>query len=222
MNRTDLQRRFCGYKKTLRFEDAAGDAPGKIGGYASVFYDGTPETEYHEGDSFIERIMPGTFDRALAERHDVRCLFNHDGDHVLGRTAAGTCRLSIDAVGLAYEADINADDPQAVSVLAKIRRGDVDGSSFQFFVTREEIDNTGDVPIFIIRDVHLFDVAPVTWPAYQAASVEVRAGDLAARIERAERGLFKPMPRSLVIAEARSIELAALELAETANGRGGR
>lgn len=211
MTRTQPQRRFNNADRhRLRFEKREGnEAGGKIGGYASVFYDGTPGTEYRVGDWFIERVMPGAFDRAIAEKHDVRCLFNHSSHYVLGRTVSGTCRLSIDATGLAYEADVNGEDPQARSVAAMIRRGDVTGSSFQFMIEKETIDRTGDIPIFEILDVTLLDVAPVTWPAYEAANVEMRSADLEARIARAERGRFVPTPRSVVIAQARALELDA-------------
>lgn len=212
MPRNTIQRRINPASRgALQFREAAGDAPARIGGYAAVFYNGQAGTEYRVGSWWAERIMPGAFDRAIAEAHDVRCLFNHSDDFVLGRTASGTCRLSIDATGLAFETDIDPDDAQARSVLAKIRRGDVDGASFQFIAVREEVDKSGDVPVFLIRDVDLFDVAPVTWPAYEAASVESRSddprADLAERIRRAERGQFSPLPRSLVLAQARIVEI---------------
>src|SRR5689334_2288993 len=79
--------------------------PARISGYAAVFYDGSPGTEYQMWQGFSERIMPGAFDRCIREGHDVRALFNHDPNYPLGRTSAGTCRLSIDKRGLKYEID---------------------------------------------------------------------------------------------------------------------
>lgn len=179
-----------------------------ITGHGSVFYDGTPETEYRLWSKFKERIMPGAFDRALAEAHDVRGLFNHDANHVLGRTKSGTCRLSIDARGLRYEIDPNAKDTDAMNVVARLERGDVTGSSFSFRIVREEYLYEDDVTIALVKDVDLYDVGPVTFPAYEGAESEVRSADVEARIAAANklRG-HKTTPRSVVIATARAIEL---------------
>lgn len=141
----------------------------KIVGYASVFYDGTPDTEYELFEDYVERIMPGAFDRALAEKDDVRGLFNHDPDNLLGRTSAGTMKLSVDKRGLAYEIQ-PGDTTMARDVVEHIKRGDVDGSSFAFRVTDEDIRKEDDVYIREISGVRLFDVGPVTYPAYTATT----------------------------------------------------
>ena len=141
----------------------------KIVGYASVFYDGTPDTEYQLWDDYVERIMPGSFDRALAEKDDVRGLFNHDPDHLLGRTSSGTMTLSVDKRGLAYEIQ-PGETTMARDVVEHIKRGDVDGSSFAFRVTDEDIRKENDVYIREISGVQLFDVGPVTYPAYTATT----------------------------------------------------
>src|ERR1700728_2523684 len=80
------------------------DGTSEICGYGAVFYDGTPDTEYPMWPGAVERIMPGAFDRALRE-DDVRGLFNHDPNLLLGRTASGTMRLRVDDVGLWYSID---------------------------------------------------------------------------------------------------------------------
>ena len=85
-------------------EETKPDALPDVIGYAAVYYDGTPGTEYKLWDGFIERIAPGAFDRALKE-DDVRCFFNHDPNWVLGSTGAEppTLQLSSDIVGLRYQ-----------------------------------------------------------------------------------------------------------------------
>ncbi|MEM9790857.1 MAG: HK97 family phage prohead protease [Planctomycetota bacterium] len=171
---------------------AGADTPGLITGYAAVFYDAArADTEYELWAGFVERIMPGAFDRALAEGQDVRALFNHDANHVLGRTAARTLRLTVDAVGLRYE--IDAPDTQfARDLSTQIERGDVDGSSFSFSPRRTEWIETDTLEVREIHDVDLRDVGPVTFPAYTATSAGVRAVSDGAdldliRRERAER-----------------------------------
>ena len=99
-----MERRFLTAGSNMRLEARAeGELP-KIIGYASVFYDGTAGTQYELWDDTFERIMPGAFDRALKE-DDCRALVNHDANNLLGRTASGTLRLSIDKTGLRYEID---------------------------------------------------------------------------------------------------------------------
>ena len=50
------------------------------------------------------------------------------------------------------------------------QRGEITGSSFGFIVTNEEVRREGNLVIREITDVELFDVGPVTYPAYQATS----------------------------------------------------
>jgi HK97 family phage prohead protease len=149
------------------------DGQAKIVGYASVFYDNTPQTEYPLWTDCVERIMPGCFNRAMQE-DDCRALFNHDPNCVLGRTTAGTCRLSIDAKGLRYEVD-PPDTQLGHDLAASLNRGDITGSSFSFSVTDQAwITTESGVDVREIRGVKLYDVGPVTFPAYEATTAGVR------------------------------------------------
>ena len=174
-----LERRFLMGERAqigLRAQGEGDDAgPPKIEGVAAVFYDGTPDTEYELpwGDS-VERIMPGAFDRALKEKDDVRALFNHNPDWVLGRTTAGTLALSVDKVGLRYAAD-TPDTRMGLDVTTSIGRGDVSGSSFAFKVTDEDWSTEDEVDIREITGVRLFDVSPTTYPAYESTTTGLRA-----------------------------------------------
>ena len=173
--------RFC--RRGVELREAEGQAR-KIAGYGAVFYRaGDPSTEYVLWDDSygkaVERILPGAFDRALRDKHDVRSLFNHDSNIVLGRTTSGTLALSIDETGLRFEA--TPPDTQLVrdQVLAPIQRGDVSGSSFMFIPmgarwTQETVEGkTQDVRE--ISDVELWEVGPVTFPAYEGTSSEARS-----------------------------------------------
>jgi HK97 family phage prohead protease len=145
-----------------------------IAGYSAVFFTGQRGTEYQLAEDIVERIRPGAFDRAIVERHDARGLFNHDPDNLLGRVSSGTCRLSVDAIGMKYEIAVDLNDPDHQRVVAKIRRGDLTGSSFAFQpikVTWEEKDGQS---IRWLDDIQLFDVGPVTYPAYGASSTGLR------------------------------------------------
>ncbi|NBQ49109.1 MAG: HK97 family phage prohead protease [Marivivens sp.] len=143
-------------------------------GYAAVFYrEGDQGTEYRLWDDAVERIMPGAFDGVGDD--DVRALFNHDPSLLLGRSTAGTLSLSVDERGLRYEID-PGDTTTARDVQAHLERGDLTGSSFGFRITKEEWQSRSDGPdIRLVRGVELFDVGPVTFPAYESSDAGLRA-----------------------------------------------
>lgn len=146
-----------------------------IRGYASVFYDGSPETEYVLWEGAVERIDPQAFDRALKERHDARALYNHNPDNLLGRVSAGTLELSVDRRGLAYRIDYDPQDPDHVKVARKVERKDLTGSSFAFIATREEWSKEDEKEVRTIKDLTLYDVGPVSFPAYEGTRVGFRS-----------------------------------------------
>ncbi len=117
------------------------------------------------------------FDEVLSD--DVRGLFNHDPNFILGRSAAGTLSLSVDDKGLRYA--ITAPQTQTIRdlVLAPMMRGDITQSSFAFRVARDGEEWYEDEEGIVIREIHrfsrLYDVSPVTYPAYQAADSAVRS-----------------------------------------------
>jgi HK97 family phage prohead protease len=147
-----------------------------IVGYGAVFYNpDDPGTEYEAWKGIAERVARTAFDRALKDKDDVRGLFNHDPNFVLGRTTAGTMRLSVDKRGLRYEIDV-ADTQAGRDVVTSIGRGDLDGSSFSFNVDDQGWDESNAKrPVRVIKSVRLFDVGPVTFPAYEATTTGLRA-----------------------------------------------
>ena len=154
------------------------DESRNITGLGAVYYDGSDGTQYRLWDNVYERILPGAFDRAIAE-DDVRGLFNHDSNMVLGRTSAGTMTLSSTRGGLKYVIR-PADTTVARDVAEHISRGDVTGSSFAFRVTEEnwrteEPDTEQEREIREIREVSLYDVGPVTFPAYSGSTAETNS-----------------------------------------------
>lgn len=153
-----------------------GEKP-KISGYAVVYYrEGDPDTEFRMGSRYVERMMPGCLDRMFSEEElDVRGLFNHDPNHVLGRNVAGTLRLIRDDIGLRYEID----PPESrADIVESIERGDITGSSFAFQIQSETRvdDPDNNQIIYEVNDItRLQDVGPVTYPAYAATSTALRS-----------------------------------------------
>lgn len=146
-----------------------------ITGYAAVF-----NCLSEDLGGYRERIAPGCFSRAIKE-DDVRALWNHNSDCVLGRVKSETLRLSEDAHGLRIECD-PPDAQWARDLMTSIERGDVDQMSFGFIVRRYPDGSRGatwaiedDVDVRILNDVELFDVSPVTFPAYPDTEVGLRS-----------------------------------------------
>jgi len=141
-----------------------------IRGHAAVFNQLSEDL-----GGFHEQIMPGTFAEAI-ERDDVRALFNHDANFVLGRTVSKTLRLSEDARGLAIEID-PPDTQTARDLLVSMERGDITQMSFGFSVRPGGQDWAKDDDgrtIRTLKKVRLYDVSPVTYPAYPQTDVAVR------------------------------------------------
>lgn len=187
-----LQRRYVTRAaKPIRVQERSDGAAPLITGYASVFYrEGDRSTEYELGPGLVERIAPAAFDRAVKD-DDVRALFNHDEGVVLGRTSAGTLRLVVDEVGLRYDID-PPDTTAARDLIASLRRGDVSGSSFSFVDADPELNLTQEdrdgrrVQVVTRKNLRLFDVGPVTFPAYTGAAAHLRADRAGAESVRAE------------------------------------
>lgn len=125
-----------------------------------------------------EEVATGAWKNTISRKDaDIRSMFNHNTDRLLGRTTVDTLRLEDTKAGLQYEVDINADDPNAMSVHAQVARGDVSGASVWFRVTSETWDEPTDdndleVPKRTIQEAELFEVGPVTMPAFEQTSAE--------------------------------------------------
>ena len=145
-------------------------------GYGSVYYaSGDPGTQYALRDDLMERIMPGAFDEAI--EGDARALFNHNPNMILGRQSALTMRLSADSHGLRYEIDL-PDTTAGRDLAVSIQRGDVTGSSFGFTVAtggQRYYKGTDGISVREISKIgQLYDVGPVTFPAYNSTSAALR------------------------------------------------
>jgi len=127
---------------------------------------------------FREKIAKGAFTDTIKE-DDIRALWNHDSNYVLGRTTSGTLHLEEKSRGLWME--LTPPETQwATDLAVSIRRGDVSQMSFGFKCIDEEWrkrknDDDQEENIRTLKKVQLFDVSPVTYPAYQDSSVHVRS-----------------------------------------------
>jgi uncharacterized protein len=160
-----IERRYVCEDVRLDFENKQP----RIIGYAAVFGQRTKLW-----DGFYEEVAPGAFRNAIP-RDDVRALINHDPNLLLGRTKAGTLTLSEDDHGLRYE--INPPDTSySKDLQVSLKRKDINQSSFGFNIVEydERRDKeTGDRTV-TLKEVRLFDVSPVTFPAYPGTEAHVR------------------------------------------------
>ncbi|SCW80619.1 hypothetical protein SAMN02927924_03033 [Sphingobium faniae] len=154
---------------------SAGDGP-TITGYAAVF-----GSTADIGGQFREIIAPGAFQGTIGG--DVRALIDHDSGRVIGRTTAGTLRLAEDDTGLAVEI-VLPDTQDGRDLATLIERGDISGMSFGFIVTRQQWDETGDIPTRTIQAVDLREVSIVAFPAYDDTSIALRSLESARRDRR--------------------------------------
>ena len=149
----------------LRIENAESR---EVVGYGSVF-----NSLSENLGGFRERIDERAFDDVL--ENDVRALFNHDSNYILGRTTANTLKLSVDEKGLRYSVNIPATS-YGDDLMVSLDRGDITQNSFGFIV--EEDDWTQDEEGNTIRTIkkvsRLLDVSLVTYPAYPSATIAKR------------------------------------------------
>lgn len=122
---------------------------------------------------FKEKVRKGAFAESIG-RDDIRALFNHDPNYVLGRNRAGTLELVEDDVGLRVRIT-PPDTSWARDITTSIRRGDISQMSIGFVVEDDEWSSKDGIDTRELKKVRLFDVSPVTFPAYTATDVGVRA-----------------------------------------------
>lgn len=147
------------------------DGPTKIIGYAVRW--GQLSNPLGWFQDFQEQFQRGAFTKALAEKRDqIYAAWNHDSGQILGRSPS-TLKLEEDEIGLRYEIDPPS---WADKYVESIERGDVRGSSFIFRPVQQAWDESNpDMAIRTITEAELYEVSPVTTPAYPTSSVGVRS-----------------------------------------------
>lgn len=162
-----------------------------VEGYATVY-----DTPYDVGGLFTETIARGAATKS-AQEADVRFLVNHDGIP-LARTKSGTMSLTSDDVGLLVRAELSAESTLAADVLDAMRRGDLDEMSFAFSVVNGEWSK--DYSERTIREVKLYDVSVVTYPANPATHAQIAEDDEEVPAPRSAMSLV--LARSILDARA--------------------
>ena len=163
-----MERRVIQTKEAFKTREE--DGKRFIEGYFSVF-----NQPYEVFPGWIEEIAPGAFARTLREGKDVKVLWNHNSDIVLGSTQNHTATLREDDIGLFGSDEINEEDQDAKNGYARVSRRDVRGCSFGFDI-REMEESWDDDGTYHTRitDVELYEVSPCTFPAYSQTSISAR------------------------------------------------
>jgi len=159
--------------RAVTFETRATSDDGfTLEGYAAVF-DSPTRIDSWEG-TFDEVIQRGAFAKTIEARKPVM-QFDHGHDIATGSVPIASIEaIREDKRGLFVEARM-FDNPRVEPIRQAIAGGAIDGMSFRFRVTREEWDETGDIPVRTIRELDLFELGPVVFPAYESTSVGVRS-----------------------------------------------
>jgi HK97 family phage prohead protease len=139
-------------------------------GYAALFNSRT-----NIAGMFEEEIAPGAFSDSLRSS-DIRALIDHDTGRVIGRTAAGTLALAEDTKGLRAEISL-PDTTDGRDLAVQLQRGDISGMSIGFIVTKQEWDETGNIPLRRILQADLLEVSAVAFPAYEDTTLALRSLD---------------------------------------------
>lgn len=155
------------------------DEPLKVSGYAAVF-----DSRTSIGDYFDEIIEPGAFSKTISENGDIRALFNHDWNVVLGRTKAGTLSLSEDERGLKFDLELPS-TTAGRDLAASMERGDINQCSFGFFATEETWNYDEEPALRTINEVELYEISVVSIPAYDdTEAMLVRSKEIDESVEK--------------------------------------
>lgn len=200
-----IERRYVPTEFDFRVEKRDGADRLLIEGYAYKFH-----ARSQNLGGFVEQILPGAGEESARE-DDIRALFNHDANLILGRSRPdreSTLTLGEDSEGLPYS--INADMRQSYvrDLAIAFEREDVTQSSFGFTTPPGGTDwgfTEDETPLRSVLKMRLFDVSPVTFPAYTSSTsgigrraiealYESRGIDLSTPIEEAIRAMNSPLP----------------------------
>lgn len=186
------------------FDTRSDDNGMYIEGYFAVF-----NSNYEIFSDASESVAPGAFTNTLGG--DIKALCDHDTRLVLGRNKAGTLELREDSHGLWGRITINPNDSDAVNLYERVKRGDVDQCSFGFEIVREDSEFRDDGSVhFTIREVRLFEVSVVTFPAYAETSVSARKQDVA-EIKKRKLDAWKITTRARLKGEKHGTESTGAE-----------
>jgi len=150
--------------------DSTEEGKDVVVGYASVY-----NSRSNDLGGFYEYIEKDAFSEELIQKSDVRALINHDPNLILARNTSGTLKLYADEKGLRYEFDLDNELSYAKNLGVSMKRGDISQSSFAFTVAEDDwyTDEEGNNIRTIKKIDRLYDVSPVTYPAYNQAESDL-------------------------------------------------
>jgi len=151
-------------------------------GYAAIFDSPSEPLPYTE---FVRR---GAFSKTINDGADVRLLIDHEG-LPLARTKSGTMVLEEDERGLRVEAELDPANPDAARVLSAMKRGELSQMSFAFKTIKDSW--SADRSTRELKEVRLYDVSIVTFPAYEETVAELRNRNQTAIVEVANPILLR-------------------------------
>lgn len=152
-----------------------------------------------------------------ADLKDVRLCLNHDTSFVYARSRNNnensTMRIGVDANGLYFEARLDLTSAKANDLYIAVQRGDLNQMSFMFVVASDEWqDIDEESPLRIIKEIRtVYEISVVTFPAYEATSVQVASGEGSEALENVRASLENAK------AEARALERRKQKLRILAN-----
>ena len=155
------------------------------------------DSPYQVCEGGTESIAPGALKNAL--NGDIRALYNHNPDIVLGRTSNGTLSLEDTPSGLYGEIEVNKEDSDAMNAYARIKRGDISGASFGFDIVKEEriVNDDGSVHWRIEEIEPLYEVSPCVFPAYEATWIIARGQEIETMKQRQREAWAAKMIKNL-------------------------
>lgn len=145
-------------------------------------------------DEWYEKVSKGAFSRSLQD-NVVKALWNHNSDIVLGSTKSNTLQLEEDSIGLRFELSL-PNTSNGKDIYESIKRGDVDGVSFGFYVRKDAWEFLKDEDIYerTLLDIDLIEISPTAFPAYPSSEVGKRSlekNHLKTKDERTHEELLK-------------------------------
>jgi HK97 family phage prohead protease len=127
---------------------------------------------------FREVLLRGCFDESLDDP-EIYATFNHDDSKIIGRVSAGTLQVSSDSIGLTMRCEL-PNNTVGKDLHESIKRGDITKMSFGMYVQDDAWDVAEDergqkFERRSVKKARIFEVSPVTTPAYDASSVSARS-----------------------------------------------
>jgi HK97 family phage prohead protease len=126
--------------------------------------------------NFFEQISKGACTKSIIS-NDIRALYNHDSNIVLGRNKSGTLQLMEDEYGVKGVIEINQNDSEALNIYERVKRGDISGCSFGFWPDKESYEYGDDSTTVTVEEADILEISVCPFPAYPQTQIQARQAD---------------------------------------------